>query len=568
MKLIINNEKGNSLLLVLVIIILFSILGLLLTSLTTNGIAKNENRENTVQAQDLSDKGSEFLLNDINQFLTKEVNKGIYGKDAFLNLLITTLSNNSYKCPIDGVKNPDEFGVTIPGENASKTNVCIKGSPRMISSDEKDLYKREVDIISTGFVDGKKHITKVTAIIGTDAVPDQLRYALSTNDGGNLYLHGGVEIQGDIKTDGHLILSDRATWFSGSTAKWQPSVRTTVLKDKKSATPKLIMREKDNNANKLVYILKENKSVAYDDHVSGNKLNNDNYTKFDPNDLTKHQSITDSFFNSNTLKVTTKTLPSDTIEITDNIISSYSTAKKKSSFLSITNNNHDAKNFNKKDVFFVGEQYTQCSQWSGNWWNQYCSKYETKYRNGDLTISPNSKININLSGTYYVYGDVKIDNVNLKSDAIIYVNGSVNIKDSTINGISDKSTLLIFSNGEINISNISVDSEINKGSTIKGFFYSKSNLIMYGVGSNITLNGGISAKRLILTAVRGKADNNTFDTASTQGILKTDGTPLKDSRLNIIYDENIISEYTSFKRDEEEEFITQINDPVIINRTN
>lgn len=564
----INNETGNTLLLALVIIVLFSILGLTLTSLATSGILKNDIRENTVQAQDLSDKGSEFLINDINQFLTKEVARGTYGKDAFLNLLVTTLSSNSYKCPADGVKNPYEFGVTIPGENESKTNVCIKGPIRMVSNEEKDLYKREVDIISTGIVDGKQHKTKVTAIIGTDAVPDQLRYALSTNDEGNLYLHGGVEIQGDIKTDGHLVLSDRATWISGSNAIWQPSVRATILKDTKSATPKLIMREKDNknsSKNKYVYVL-NNKNVDYEKHINGSLLNNGDYAKIDPNDLTKHQSITDSFFLSNTLKVATKTLPPDTIDIINKIKLGYKNAEKKATF-TIDNDNPDGGKFNKDQIIYIGKQES-CKSGSS------CEN-GTKYTKGNLSIEKKTSYwwsyptpTINLRGTYYIDGNLNIDNVNLKSDAIIYVSGSVNITESTIQGMTENSTLLIFSEGPINISNISVDSKIGEGSMIKGFFYSKSNLIMYGVGSNITLKGGISAKRLILTAVRGKASRNSYDTAETQAKLKSDGTPLNDSRLNIIYDENIISEYTSFKRDEEEEFITQISDPVIINRTN
>ena len=42
--------------------------------------------------------------------------------------------------------------------------------------------------------------------------------------------------------------------------------------------------------------------------------------------------------------------------------------------------------------------------------------------------------------------------------------------------------------------------------------------------------------------------------------------PKRNSRLKITYDENLISQYTSFKRDEEEEFITELNEPETINR--
>ena len=53
-----------------------------------------------------------------------------------------------------------------------------------MSNEEKDRYKRLVTFKSTGKVNSKEHITYAQIIIGTDAIPDQLRYAVSTNDEG------------------------------------------------------------------------------------------------------------------------------------------------------------------------------------------------------------------------------------------------------------------------------------------------------------------------------------------------------------------------------------------------
>lgn len=163
-------------------------------------------------------------------------------------------------------------------------------------------------------------------------------------------------------------------------------------------------------------------------------------------------------------------------------------------------------------------------------------------------------------------------NTNLRTDALIYVDGNVTIRESTLNGIRENSTLIIFATGEINISNISVDRDTP--SIIKGFFYTKSNMIMYGVGSHIQLQGGISANRLILTAVRGISKSNTFESGAAQALLYdhdrnpiTPNVPQRNSRLTVIYDQNLISEYTDFMRDKEEEFITEINAPEIIERS-
>ena len=43
-------------------------------------------------------------------------------------------------------------------------------------------------------------------------------------------------------------------------------------------------------------------------------------------------------------------------------------------------------------------------------------------------------------------------------------------------------------------------------------------------------------------------------------------TPLRNSRLKIIYDENLISQYASFLRDTNDELIKELNEPEIINR--
>lgn len=184
-----------------------------------------------------------------------------------------------------------------------------------------------------------------------------------------------------------------------------------------------------------------------------------------------------------------------------------------------------------------------------------------------MNINANSNYPIKLSGSYYINGNLDITNTNLQGDALFYVNGNVTIKESTLNGINSSSTIFIFATGDISISNISVDNDTP--SIIKGFFYSKQNIIMYGVGSNINVHGGISAKRTILTAVRGSSYNQNYESAARQReTVRENGveSPKRQSRLKITYDENLISEYTSFKRDEEEEFITELNEPETVER--
>ena len=558
-----KSEKGYALLLALTVLIILSILGLSLISITTNSIVKNANREANVQAKDVSDKGVEFLTASIQKELQTYISAGTVGKADFQSRLTQIIQNTKYSCTTGGVEIPSETG---------QTNVCIDvKNIQNVYNEKNELQelKKIIPIVSTGIVNGKRNVTTAKVMVGTDAIPDQLRYALSTNNGGNLYLHGGVEVQGDIKSDGHLILSRQATWFSGTTARWEDSVTTRIRQAANSVTPKLILNDQKN-----VYVLNTSSKPSYDDHVAGTRLTNTtNYTRFSPTVANASTSISAQFFNSPQLNVITKDLSDDTVEISGTILNKANkgTSKKYTS-LNITTSTHETRSFAKNYETLVAGETEKCVAW----FLIFCTKYEKSLSKSSLTINgatTSGNRTIDLSGTYYVYGDLNVTNTNLRTDALIYVDGNVTIRESTLNGIRENSTLIIFATGEINISNISVDSDTP--SIIKGFFYTKSNMIMYGVGSHIQLQGGISASRLILTAVRGSSRNNTFESSAAQGLLydhdrnaSTPNIPQKNSRLTVIYDQNLITEYTDFMRDKEEEFITEINEPEIIERAN
>lgn len=267
-------------------------------------------------------------------------------------------------------------------------------------------------------------------------------------------------------------------------------------------------------------------------------------------------------FLTKNVSLVTKSLPGDNLEITEKVIPLYTNKnynKNYPSGLSVSYINHETSKFNRDNIIFIHGEKDDCTSWGlfG------CKKTLDR---GNFNINGGGKT-LNLSGTYFINGNFIVNNTHLRSDAMLYVNGNVDIKDSTLNGINSNSTLFIFATGDISISNISVDSATP--SMIKGFFYSKQNMIMYGVGSNMNLYGGISAKRTILTAVRGNSHNYTYESSKNQKeTVMTNGVevPKRNSRLKITYDENLISQYTSFKRDEEEEFITELNEPEIMNR--
>ena len=615
-KHITQNENGFSLLLVFAVLVIFTILGLSLITITTNGMAKNQTREDYVQSKDLADKGIEYLSKDIQTELEEFINPGTIGKAQFKEKLNQMVNDSRLSCPTGGIE--------IPGETG-KTHVCID------SKKIEDVYfknedgkmeiqelRKKVPIVSTGIVDGKESVSTTTVIFGTDTVPDQLRYAVSTNNDGNLYLHGGIDIQGDIKTDGNLILSQQATWFTGDTPVWQPSVASRLSPGPGSTTPKIIFTK----SNRAVYKLTQfgplastsgttgsnkdkgnkpggqtntttTKEQYYENHINGTKLDSDLYKKYSPSNSNDQKDISNLFFNSPKISIlTNSTLQQDTVEITKTITDKYKHSSNKLNYtdnLTITTSDHATAKLNKTDVVFVSattktsvqETYTyfenvcvkkskknKCQEWKQVQKTGTRSIPKDSYMHGSMNILGDSTKNkdITLKGTYFIYGDLTIKNVNLTADAILYVQGKVDISNSTIKGINDNSTLIIFGNDNIDMYNMSVDRPETEASKIKGFFYSKENFIMYGVGSNINLTGGISAQRIILTGVRGDTASG-YLSAEKQGELK-DGIPKQYARLKIIYDENLISTYTQFKRDKEEEYIKALNPPETIERKN
>lgn len=578
-----QNDKGYSLLLAICAILIFSILGLSLITLTSNGVAKNTNREEIIQAQDLSAKGVDYAVGDIQKALEEQIVATPMGKTEFGTFLDTTLNNVSLKCPAIGTPIPNNIGYLIPAENNNSTKVCIEAVNMITNAsgitEEKDKYKRIVTFRSVGIVNDKEHTSKLDVIIGTDAIPDQLRYAISSNENGSIYLYGGVDITGDIKTAKDLIIHNQGYSLNGTTPNWHDSVYTRMKADIKSVTPKIILPETGS-----IYVNKNTSHLRSENNILNLDVTNhlSNYSIYRANIASTANQLRSTLFDSSSVTTVTKSLESDEVNIQEKVqnlyqFGGYSTFHNNS--LSINNYNKNNVNLSKDDIVLIGDTRTvntTCKSYSSR---GRCTSWNTReeFDKGTFKIAASS---VNLRGQYHVYGDLTIENSSLYSDAIIYVDGDVEITDSTLNGListdsegkDSEGTLIIFATGEIRIINISKYS--NESSKIKGFFYSQDTLNMFGVLSNIQVQGGLSGENVILSALRGKyTERGSTDSRQIQSRLvdhdgnqNTPSVPEKQSRLRIIYDQELIESFTSFKRDEEEEFITQLNEPETINR--
>ncbi|MCD8502721.1 MAG: hypothetical protein LRY71_14950 [Bacillaceae bacterium] len=141
------------------------------------------------------------------------------------------------------------------------------------------------------------------------------------------------------------------------------------------------------------------------------------------------------------------------------------------------------------------------------------------YVKGNLTIgNPNYNDSLayekfRINGPIFVEGNLTVIGADIEFNSTVYVTGSTSIRDSRITGIphtagSEESSLVLFGNNSISIANISsFENDRDNISKIRGFFYTNEQLEMYGVGSNIQLEGGIFAESIVLNAIRGNSYN-------------------------------------------------------------
>ncbi|MCJ1908682.1 hypothetical protein [Planococcus ruber] len=579
-----KQQKGYALLVTLLILVVFSILGATLMMFTFNGGNKNEVREDITQSADLSQKGIDLMTTQINDDLTKYLGANGVPRTDFLFQLERVL--DKYRCTATN------SAATISTTGSYK--VCIDSYVDSITEEnEVNPLKKLVTFKSIG-TSGKSNRELVSKIeIGAETAPEALRYAVGTNidssDGfqpgeGNLLMHGGVDITGDVKVDGNIVTSSNGYAQLGGD-RWIPSLAPSAIPLPGTDSSRLFLGKK-------AYFFTH--SPTYSSHIA--------LTNFTSNGYSEKSNIDDLFRPGFAPDLVSREPVRSPIGITTQKANfEYSRTSAGAENLD-AGSSKTINGINKpSSKVFLSYTFSERVCVDGWWW--FCSKYDYvnyyddsgtftfkgtnkfkqvstngsatfldtnstfesgMYVNGNLLIGNNSTSEnvsnysaITLDGPIYVNGNVTIKGADLLSNVLLYVNGSVTIEYSRINGKSlssgKRGSLIILSKGNIKISNNSVNQDAP--SYIKGFFYTEQDFEMFGVGSNIKIDGGISARKIVLNAIRGRA-KDTFFTGSYQIPNRADyfenvnGQQTRDSRLQVIYDSEIISTYSDLKQQE------------------
>ncbi|RDW21572.1 hypothetical protein [Oceanobacillus chungangensis] len=611
------SEQGYTLFLTVLISLVFIVITTSLITITMNGINKNDHREDYSQATELSEKGLAHITGEINAKLQTAL--GTYGlpRQEFINKLESIL--DSYKCN-------NERGVRSENNETGVYDSCIIEYVNTLldmETGEANEVRKSVTFRSTGSADGtNKEIVNIVEI-GARAEPDALNYAIGSHiacepnkgrgnnnclDGeGNLFLHGGVQIEGDMKVDGSLITTEYGYALLGKD-EWIGSVLPSIL-------PKSAHGNQTGFKAKLVLgdkIYKFNTVPSYNSHIKRNNSLIKNNDGFDNANYKRISNLEDAF-----------TVPPEIVKrepVRDKIVIEdqeklYKYGESEADKVISQSVINEGDSYKESKVFADNKNCEWNYNWFGykNWicdnirahqfegnntFKQFATDTNLSIRNtsrqfakttvtngmyvgGNLTIgnpgistksyrnNPDYYDKIQIQGPIYVDGDLKIIGADAELNALIYVNGDVEIQYSRINGLNknnrEKGSLIVFADGQVKISNNSLYED--EPSNIRGYFYSNDIFEMFGVGSNIRIEGGISARRIVLNAIRGRAKERRFQGSQEiygdyyEGVSEQ---KKRDSRIQVIYNPDIINTYSDLKK--QEPIIYTVDNPKLIER--
>lgn len=560
-----KKEQGYTLFLVILIVVLFGVLATSLLTLTVSGAKRNAIREDVTKATELSEKGLQHIIQHIQKEISDEIENASLGKDEFILRFETIL--NKYLCD-EGTKkiNP------ISAKEGNYTTCIETYENQRDGQGQVNRLKKKITFLSTGRAKKHDKETRMTVELGTSTVPEVLNYAVGTNISspypkngeGNLLLHGGVEITGDLKVDGNLITHHRGT----GAYQWLNSIRPRVNSLHGNQPARLVIGKNMYTLEREPYT--QGNETSHANYLNRNHFNNNNYAlKTHPEDL----------FDSGHAPVIVKREPGKTnIDIVGQKGLYYYNQHGATNQFVVNSNNRIISNKNEtgKAIPYI-QSYDFWGRPGSPNFNapmtlQGRNSFESLSLLGGATISSGSHTiseglyvgsgltightnrtspsgSVEIDGRMYIDGDVKIQGINLKANAMLYVDGNVEIRHSTIEGLkkgNKTGSLIIFATGDIFIANISEN--LDSPSDINGYFYSEGFLELYGVGSNVRIKGGISANRVVLNAVRGKVRTARFNGYSNyvSGVgyyQSSNHQRYEPSRLQIIYDPDLIENY-------------------------
>lgn len=565
------SERGNTLIIVLLMIVIFTVAGLSLVTTTFNGVKKTGARETQIQSVELAEKGIDYLTT-LLETKTQTL-AGLSAKD-----FNDSLSNIIKNYEVNNANAEFLPNSTLPADDGT-LKVKIYGRKK-VTSDPDDL-SQTMTLHSQATVNGKTKTLISTIHLGAKQVPEALNYAVgaynpckgkndcvSREDDGNMFMHGGVAIKGDLYVERNLITKNKG--IVGTDNDWinsdLPSVEGENGKKAHLILPGSLykltternysnhIKETNFSANNgYQRVNKESVQNAFTSFTEANKeyvpIVDTRSPNFAPIDIEGQCSqyyfpefgnsfpvtdVKDGNFNNNPHKDHIR----DNYANSNVFVDSKNDIKFNGSFV-----------FNRFSTKTYAENRDITIKSGKDGWSKLTFK-QGAYFGGNVTIGDKNTNHYNynnyeqfeMDGPIFVDGDLTIWGSHIKFNSTIYVTGKTTIRYSRLQGIKDgnniEKSLVLFGKDSILIANNNVYGD--DANIIRGFFYSEDLMEIYGVGSNVEIQGGVFGRKVVLNATRGKVRTidgriGTYDFDSGQ----TQISPTK-SRLKILYNPELI----------------------------
>ncbi|ACJ32999.1 hypothetical protein [Anoxybacillus flavithermus] len=170
--------------------------------------------------------------------------------------------------------------------------------------------------------------------------------------------------------------------------------------------------------------------------------------------------------------------------------------------------------------------------------------------NGDFVLENAGENPLQIKGNIIVLGDLTITG-QVAFDSTVYVDGDTSIYNTTISGLNGKEVVLL-TKGELEIARVNEFANNFSLTTpnLKGFFYTDSNAVIYAVGSYINIEGGLFARGnsstipytdesgLVINTYRGET-NDTGTSLSFQTPISTEEEQKQYARFVVKHNKDV-----------------------------
>lgn len=503
-----TEQRGYTLFLTVLMIVVFSIVSVTLITVTLSGANRSEVREDITQAGELAEKGLKHLMQQIEHDLQKEVEKyenqdGIK-KKHFIELVEQTV--DKYSCNNELMSVDSETG---------HYEACVD---EYIDRGKVDRLPQRVILKTLGISNEKEKDLYAVLELDGNAIDDDMEYAINAFNRnncqsnnclpgeGNLFLHGGTSIQGDMNVGRNLIVSDKSYERYIYDHAIKTSFPMAELKPNKEKSRIIV-------GNNIYKFNVENKTrpsrttrisgnFDYEKHISlvDDIPDNSRYTKVD--------TVDSNVFDENFLPELSERVDHpgynelNILEELDNQAQEYK-QKLYNRFVEGDQDVHvyNTNIFDSKGVDRVildadlpnsrvfPKQYRNDS---GTFRIRGKSTFKQFSTNGNILINPvvGRKNIVEFKESAYIHGNLEIRG-DSEVKGPIYVNGNLKVENDLNNNIKIDSTIYVNGNATINAKNLTMDTKLFVNGNLK---ITSVNTIISGpiyVNGNLEVDGGL-----------------------------------------------------------------------------